>query len=338
MDYKRKIIQFVERGKAELREADFKVDTLGRDTVLLKTIYTLISPGTEFDCLNGNNNRGPIVYPIALGYSAVATVLDVGSEVTHVKKGDRCLCYHSCHSNYQLLPAHKVVKIESDELPSEEALFCVIGCMGFQGVRRCRPEFGESLMVMGLGLLGQFAVQTARLSGCYPVIALDFEEKRRNLALESGADAAFSPDDPQLKEKILALTDGRGVDCTVEVTGNPQAVIQGLDLTAYYGRCTLVGCSRTPTEKIDFYNLVHLKGISVIGANNTARPLHDKRPGLWTMSEDMRLLLRYMAAGRLDSKRLLTMIAQPEEGPGIYDRLFARDRELLGVVFDWTKY
>ena len=76
----------------------------------------------------------------------------------------------------------------------------------------------------------------------------------------------------------------------------------------------------------------------MIGANNTARPLHDKRPGLWTMCEDMRLLLRYMAAGRLDSKRLLTMIAQPEEGPGIYDRLFARDRELLGVVFNWTKY
>ena len=193
-------------------------------------------------------------------------------------------------------------------------------------------------MVMGLGLLGQFAVQTARLSGCFPVIGLDYNEKRRKIALENGADAVFAPDDPQLEPQLRAMTGGKGVDSLIEVTGNPQAVVQGLKMTATGGRVALVGCSRTPTENLDFYNLVHRPGITILGAHNMARPLNERRPGVWTMAEDMEILLRFMAAGRLCSKPLHTMTADPADAPGIYDRLFARDPEMLGVVFDWSNY
>lgn len=329
---KTKVIQFISKGKAELRDQEI-CETLAPDQVLLKTICTLISPGTEFACLSGTVANP--VFPMTLGYSAVATVLKAGANVTRCAVGDRCLCYHSAHRNYQLMPERDLVKITDDTLPSEEAVYCVVGCMGFQGVRRCRPEFGESLMVMGLGLLGQFAIQTARLSGCFPVIALDFNEKRRKIALATGADAAFSPDDPELEAKIRALTDGKGVDSVIEVTGNPQAVVQGLKLTARFGRFALVGCSRTPTENIDFYHLVHRPGISLIGAHNMARPLDDQRPGVWTMTEDMAVLLKFMAAGRLQSKPLHTMTADPADAPEIYERLYRRDPDLLGVVFDW---
>ena len=332
-----KVIQFVSQGKAELLDIDFPNPAdIAPDMVYLKTICTLISPGTEFACINGSVSKNQ--FPMTLGYSAVATVMAVGANVTKFAVGDRCLCYHSAHRNYQLMPEHKLVKIVHDSLPSEEAVYCVVGCMGFQGVRRCRPEFGESLMVMGLGLLGQFAVQTAHLSGCFPVIALDYNEKRRQIALESGADYAFSPGDPELEEKVRAVTDGKGADSVIEVTGNPQAVVQGLKLTARFGRVSLVGCSRTPTENIDFYNLVHRPGISIIGAHNQARPMDDRRPGVWTMAEDMSLLLKYMDAGRLQCKNLHTMTADPAEAPGIYDRVYNRDPDLLGVVFDWTKY
>ena len=329
-------IQFVEKGKAALTETEFVCEA-GPGEVLLKTECTLISPGTEFACLSGNTNRGTVKFPMTLGYSAVARVLETGAGVTEFQPGDRCLCYHTGHRSYQRCPAEKVVKIESDTLPSEEAVFCVVGCMGFQGVRRCRPEFGESMMVMGLGLLGQFAVQTARQSGIFPLIALDFAPKRRALALESGADYAFSPDDPELDQKIRALT-GEGCSSVIEITGNPQAVIQGLTLTAPGGRISLVGCSRTATEKVDFYNLVHRPGISVLGAHNMARPGHDNMPGVWTMKNDMKCLLRFMAAGRLKSRHLIDLKSDPAEAPGIYTRIYNRDPELLGVVFDWSGY
>ena len=335
---KNKTIVFVAPGKAELQERDLD-ETLAPDRVLLKTDCTLISPGTEFANLTGNTNRGAkSPFPAVLGYSAVARVLKVGSAVTTLHEGDRCLCYHSHHSVYQKMPERNLARIEDDALPAREAVFCVVGCMGFHGVRRCRPEFGESLMVMGLGLLGQFAVQTARLSGCMPVIGLDFIAARRDIARKLGADATFSPDDPELKDKILELTSGRKCDSVVEITGNPQAVVQGLELTARFGRIALVGCNRTPTEKIDFYNLVHRPGITVLGAHNMARPPVDRCPGLWTMKEDMATLLRFMSAGRLSSRELLTMVADPADAPGIYERLYVRDPGLLGVVFDWKKH
>ena len=111
-------IQFVERGKAEFRKTDFDTE-LAPGEILLKTICTLISPGTEFDCLNGNTNRGSVIYPVTLGYSAVGTVLKCAPDVTGFAPGDRCLCYHSSHRSYQKLPAAKVVKIEYPELASE---------------------------------------------------------------------------------------------------------------------------------------------------------------------------------------------------------------------------
>ena len=329
-------IQFVDRGKAEFRKTDFNTE-LASGEILLKTICTLISPGTEFACLNGNTNRGTFSYPATLGYSAVGTVLKCAPDVAGFAVGDRCLCYHSVHRSYQKLPASKVVRIDYPELASEEAVFGVVGCMGFQGVRRCRVELGESVMVMGLGLLGQFAVQTAALSGALPVIALDFNVARRNIALKRGADAAFSPDMSGLEEEIKAMTGG-GCSSVIEITGNPQAVVQGLQLTAPGGRISLVGCSRTPTENIDFYNLVHRPGITVLGAHNMARPLNDGRPGVWTMRDDMKTLLRFMNAGKVSSCDLITMKSDPADAPGIYDRLFNRDPDLLGVVFDWSGY
>jgi len=66
--------------------------------------------------------------------------------------------------------------------------------------------------------------------------------------------------------------------------------------------------------------------------------LVERRPGVWTMKEDMALLLRFMSAGRLQAKPLLSRIADPSEAPGIYDSIFARDFNHLGFVFDWRKY
>ena len=83
---------------------------------------------------------------------------------------------------------------------------------------------------------------------------------------------------------------------------------------------------------------MHRKGITVIGAHNMARPLVERRPGVWTMKEDMALLLRFLSAGRLQVKPLLSRIADPTEAPEIYDRIFARNFDQLGFVFDWRKY
>lgn len=324
-------IAFVARGRAALEE--FTVPRAEPGKVLLKTECTLISPGTErANLLDATDCRS---WPKYLGYSAVASVLETGDGVTSLKPGDRVAVYHSIHASHLLKQECDLVRIEHPALPAEEAVFSIVAAMGLQGLRKVRPELGESVMVMGQGLLGIFALQCARLSGAFPLIVLDFNPRRRELARELGADYAFSPDEPELEKRIVELTRG-GVNAVVEVTGAPDAVNLGLRCMAPMGRIALVGCSRTPTHELDFYHAVHKPGISIIGAHNFVRPKHDSHPGYWTMRDDMAMLLRYFAAGRIAVRPLITELARPSQAPDIFARLAEGDPSMLGTIFQWT--
>ncbi len=330
---KNRRICFVDVGKVEVLESELQVpDPLFRDDLLLQTEYTLISPGTELDCLLGRT--GNPKYPQCLGYSAVARILQCGDEAAEFQVGDRVLVYHSQHAQFLLKNKVDCVKIP-EALPSEEAIFAVVGAMGFQGVRKIRPELGESMLVMGLGLLGQMAAQTAALSGAFPLLALDYNPFRRDLALCHGVDAAFSPDHAELEKTIRSLTGGRGVNGLVEVTGSPQAIQFALTVMAPLGRIALVGCSRTPTEHIDFYHAVHRPGIQILGAHNFVRPKQDSYPGYWTMAEDMRILMELTVAGKLNTRDLISEIARPEQASAMYQRFLDHDETALGILFDW---
>ncbi|MEX2606115.1 MAG: zinc-binding alcohol dehydrogenase [Kiritimatiellia bacterium] len=301
--------------------------------ILIETDYTLISPGTERDgLLNRTNTRG--AFPRYPGYSAVGRVLSVGEGVTDLTVGDRVVAYHSPHASHSVKKRRDVVRIDSDTLESEIAVFSIIAAMSLQGVRKLRPELGESVMVMGLGLLGLFATQFARLAGGLPVIALDFSEARRTLALSLGADHAFSPEEADLTATIKELT-GNGVNAVAEITGAPAAVKQAFGFMAPMGRIALIGCSRTPTTEVDFYNDVHKPGVTIIGAHNFARPAGDSHPGYWTLQDDLKTLLRLFAAKRLHAAPLISEIVTPDAAPKVYQRLLGEPTNPPGILFDW---
>jgi len=327
---KRQTIVFTDREKAELVETDFAPAKPEPGFVLLKTEYTLISPGTERACLLGLSDHS---FPMMQGYSAVATVIESGHG-SRLKPGERVLAYRSTHSSIQQMEELCVVRIKDSAIASEDAVFAVTAAMGLQGVRKVRPELGEAVAVMGLGLLGLAAVRCTHLSGAFPLVAIDFNEKRRKIARKFGADHVFAPDEPDIREKVREVTGG-GVNALVEVTGNPAALNSALDLVAPFGRIALVGCSRTPTEKIDFYHKIHKPGISIIGAHNFVRPSNDSYPGYWTMCDDMEMLLRLIGAGKFVPSGMRSEIARPEEAPEIFSRLVKGDPNMLGVLFDW---
>lgn len=332
-------IAFVAPGIAALEEHELQT-ALSPGHALLKTDCTLISTGTERANLMGGNNLGspgPAKFPRYLGYSAVAEVMALADDVHELRVGDRVAVYHSQHAQYLVKHCRDLVRIEDEALPSAEAVFCIVAAMGLQGLRKLRLELGESCLVMGQGLLGAFALQCARLSGALPLLAMDFVAERRERACRFGADAAWSPDDPALSDAIRQLTDGRGVNTVIEVTGSPAAVKQGLKLMAPQGRIALVGCSRTPTEQIDFYNDVHRPGIVIIGAHNFVRPKNESFPGYWTMRDDMRMLLRFIAAGRIQVRPLLRELVSPHDAPAVFTRLAQNDPTVMGTIFDWKR-
>ncbi len=344
---KGRCIVFTSVGKASLEAFEIPEPRAGE--VLLENEYTVVSAGTERANLmnlpntNGSEAAGQALdpgkkFPYYPGYCGIGKVVAVGEGVAQRVIGTRVLATWSGHRSHAIQALPTLTTVEDDRIDSLDAALVPIAAMGLQGVRKLKLEFGESAMVIGLGLLGIFAVQAAVRSGAVPVIVSDFSKKRRELALSLGADYAFSPDEAHLPEKIRELTHGQGPDGIVEVTGSAKALQDALNFVAREGRVSLLGCTRVSDAPIDFYQQVHLRGVSLIGAHTSVRPLHDSRPGYWTEQDDYRALLSLIALKKFQVRPVVSEIVSPECAPDIYGRL-ANDpqNQPLGVVFDWRK-
>lgn len=327
-------IVFESIGTAALKQ--FEVPRAKAGEVLLESEYTVVSAGTERANLMGLPNTSGR-FPFCPGYSGVGRVVAVGDEAENVTVGDRVLLEFVNHRSHAVVKAADLIVLRDERVESLDAAFVVIGAMGLQGVRKLQLQLGESAMVVGLGILGTFATQMAALDGAIPVIASDYDPKRRELALTLGADYAFSPDEEDLAETIRELTYGKGVDAIVEVTGAAAALRQALTYVARQGRISLTGCTRISDADIDFYKYVHQPGVSLIGAHTFVRPKSDSYPGYWTTRDDYRVLLAFMAAGRLKVQPIISEIVSPERAPEVYRRLAEEKHPPLGIVFDWKE-
>ena len=326
---KMKAIAFTAPKTAELVEKE--VPELQAGQVRIRTEYTVVSGGTEKANLCFYKD-----FPKFLGYCGVGYVTGIGEGVESVKPGDRVLVYHGIHAAVNTVPEKNVTKVEDESIDSLDALFVIMASMGLGGVRKLALEVGESAMVMGLGLLGIFAVEFCRLSGACPVIAADPNPKRRELALRLGADAALDPLSPDFKEQVKALTGGKGVNACVEVTGISAALKQALSCMALRGRIALLGCTRVSDCAIDFYTEVHRPGITLIGAHNfLPRRRLESAPGNWTHQDDCKAILKLLSAGRIETRPILSRVVKPEEAPEIYRQLCEDPEFPLGTVFDW---
>lgn len=338
---KNKQIIFTKPKVAELLDCPV-ADTLQKKQVRVRTVYTVISAGTERANLIGEINiSGKIEdcndrFPRKLGYCGVGVVEAVGEEVTSVKPGDRAIIYFGKHSQYNILPEANVIPIyeDTDAVSDLDAALMVIAGFPAEGVRKARIEYGESAMVVGLGILGLIGVKLAQIAGAVPVIAVDPNPERRALAMQYGADHALNPMDEDFLDQVKALTHGKGVNVVVEASGNSKALKQSLHCCAPMARVTLLGCTRTP-DTYDLYHDVHYPGISMIGAHNFARPKVESYPGNWTAADDIHAMLRLIAYNRMDFKSLISEVHSPAQAPEVFARLADDPSFPIGVAFDW---
>lgn len=332
---KNKCVVLLGPGQLELRDVELK--PLKADEIRVKNEYSCISAGTE---------RANIVdmpntvhkFNRAFGYNSVGIIIDKGTDIKDkdFAIGDRVLCFFAGgHRLYTTGKAKNFCKVPSGVDPKDAALV-IVGGFGLEGARMTRCEIGESGMVVGCGLLGLFALQALRNMGAVPTIAIDFNEDRLRIARELGADYTFRPDEENLKEKILAVTDGKGVNVAVEVTGSAKALVTTLELMAQHGRVALSGCTRISDTPIDFYQLVHRPGVQLLGGHTSARPASDSYPGYWTAHDDHRTLLKMIAANRMRVAPMRSECVNPEDVSAVYDRLVKAENPPLGVLFDWS--
>lgn len=335
---KTKQIVFTKPNTAELLEVECLAPKSGEVTVELE--YSAISSGTEKANYVGLRNATNVseddepVFPRVVGYSAAGTVREVGDGVTDIKVGDKVVVYWGNHKKRITINRNNVMKIP-DGVTCEEAAFSLIATFPLAAIRKTKLEFGESAMVMGLGILGIFAVQELRAAGAYPVIAVDPVEERRSFALKMGADIALDPTDESFYQKVKAASRG-GVNVCIEVTGLGIGLIQALDCMKPMGRVALLGCTRSSKFEIDYYGKVHGRGISLIGAHTQVRPRVESSAGLWTDADDLRAVLDLVKGKRLNFKDMICEIHSPAEAPEVYERLANEKNFPIGVLFDWS--
>ena len=334
-----KQIIFTKPYTAELLDVECLPPRENEVTVRLE--YSAISSGTEkanyIGLRNGINvaeDEEP-VFPRTVGYSAAGIVTETGSAVNDIKIGDRVVVYWGKHKKYITINRKNVIKIP-DEVSTQEASMALISTFPLAAIRKTKIEIGESAMVMGLGILGVFAVQELKTAGAYPIIAVDPVQERRAFALKLGADYAFDPTDASFVKNMQSVSGG-GVNVCIEVTGLGIGLIQSLDCMKAMGRVALLGCTRSSKFEIDYYGKVHGRGITLIGAHTMARPKVESSAGLWTDEDDLKTVLNLMKGKRLNFKDMICEIHSPADAQTVFTRLANEKNFPIGVLFEWDK-
>ena len=334
-----KQIVFTEKNKAELLTVESK--ELAPNEVMVETYVSTISCGTERANITGNPNvnaSGPssVQFPRASGYNSSGIVVKKGADVKSVEIGDRVVVYWGHHLNYNIVPEEQVVKIEDDNISFETGAMSFISTFPMAAIRKTRLEIGESAIVMGLGILGMIAVKLLRAAGAVPIIAADPNPKRREIALQNGADFAFDPLCEGFAQEVKKVTGG-GVNVAIEVTGVGAGFNEALDCMAKFGRVALLGCTRNSDFTVDYYKKIHSPGITVIGAHTIARPDVESHPGWFTHRDDIKAVLKLCSGKRLCLENLIEETHSPEECPEVYNRLINDKDFPIVVQFNWRE-
>lgn len=319
---------------------DCHIDDPGENEVQVRLMCSTISSGTERANLMGSKTVSwkypeeiEAVFPRYSGYSSSGIVTKVGDGVADFKVGDRVALSWSTHSQILNIPKQNVHLLDNAISFSDGAM-AHIATFPLAAIRKCRLEVGESAIVMGMGILGMFAVQLLKVSGAAPIIAVDPDETKRAKALQIGADYALDPYDPNFSKIAKELTSG-GVRVGIEVTGIGAGLDGILDCMAMFGRVALLGCTRSSDFTIDYYRKVHGPGITLVGAHTNARPDTNSSQGWWTERDDFDTVLRLTKYGRLHLSDLVEEVHSPADASPIFTRL-CNEKTFPIVQFDWS--
>ncbi|HVF10743.1 MAG TPA: zinc-binding alcohol dehydrogenase [Abditibacteriaceae bacterium] len=313
------------------RLESFEVPVPAADEVLIRTRVSLISPGTERAFFLRLPNAAA-EFPLYPGYSLVGEVSEVGAQVHEFKIGDRIAAAAS-HTGCAVVKAAGGVLIP-DDVGDDDAAFFMLGAIALQGVRKAHLELGEAVIVMGAGLVGVLAMQLAKSNGGLPVICIDQDEHRLAFALEAGADAVLAADE-NLTQSINDLCGTGGATVVIEATGNPHAILTAFALAQRGGRVVLLGSTRGETEHVNFYRDVHQKGLTILGAHNSARPLHDSAAGRWTLHDDQEVVLKLLSSRRMNVHSLITHRFVWQQAADAYALLAQAGGNTQGILLDW---
>ena len=284
--------------------------------------------------------KNKLEQPIPLGYCNVGTVIEVGRDVAEFKVGDR-VASNGPHAEYVSVPKNLVAKIPGG-VSDEQAAFTVIGSIGLQGIRLVNPTLGETVVVVGLGLIGLITAQLLKANGCN-VIGFDFDQTKVDLANSYGIDAVNPDKGAKQVEYVLEKTNQAGCDAVIITASNPsnEIISQSAQMSRKRGRIVLVGVIGLDIKRSDFYEKELSFQVSCSygpgrydssyeeGGNDYPLPYIR-----WTEKRNFEAVLNSLANGTLDVDSLITERVPFENYSEIYDNIGKGNSIASLLVYD----
>lgn len=280
-----------------------------------------------------------------LGYSSAGEVLAVGAGVDEFKVGDRVACgsdLFATHSEVTWVPKNDCVKIP-DGVAYEDAAFAYIAAVAIHAIRCADLTFGSKAAVIGLGLLGQLAVQVLNAWGC-EAFGYDLDQKKVKLALELGAKDGCS-DRHEALTKAKLLTGGHGFDATIIMasTGSNDPLNLSAEITREKGKIVACGLVKLDVPRNVFFD----KELSLIVSRATGPGKFD--PGWefkgnsyplglvrWTQAGNMAEFLGLAGSGRVKMAPLITHRYKIDDALRAYELLLGKEHPYyLGVLLEY---
>jgi 2-desacetyl-2-hydroxyethyl bacteriochlorophyllide A dehydrogenase len=326
--------------KVVLKET--KVPKPGPKEVLIRTTTTLISTGTELSILTGKYIRNPatiswIRYPYNAGYCNIGEVVELGSEVSSFRVGD-IVAGKGNHVQFFVADVGELdmglIKVPKT-VSQEEASFAVIAAGVLNSVRLSGASVGNSVVIFGLGLLGQFACLWSKFAGGFPVIAVDVSSKRLEIAKENArVNFALNAKEKDVKQEIEKITQGRMADIVFEVSGNAKLIPQELELVKRQGKFIVLGSPREKVE-LDLHYLCNSPSKQIIGTHFGSAPEIETPYNQWTKIRNTKLYIDLLAEKIISTKKLVTHRFSWKEAVKAYEFLVEDRTRALGVILDW---
>ncbi|HKP87543.1 MAG TPA: bi-domain-containing oxidoreductase [Blastocatellia bacterium] len=361
----------------ELKVEELPPPALRPGGVLVRTAYSLISPGTErtivetaqsslvgkarsrpdlvrqvFDTFKREGLRSTYEKVKAkldqskpLGYSASGVVIEVGRDAQGFRVGDRVACAgggYATHAEVIFVPKNLCAKLPVN-VSLEAACYTTVGAIALQGIRQADTRLGETVAVIGLGLVGQLTVQLLKASGCQ-VIGVDIDAAACELAMKSGADMVAS-DAASARARCQSLTEGRGADSvliTAATKSNEPVGLAG-ELARDRARIIVVGLVGMDVPRHTYFTKELELRLSRSYGPGRYDPEYEERGTdypigyvRWTEQRNMEAFVRLAGEGKINHELLTTHRFEVGRATDAYTMILSRGSErYCGVVLEY---
>lgn len=360
--------------KGEIMIAEIPAPIAGDDEILVQVYYSCISSGTEISVLKSQGKslakkviekpqnikkvldmlreRG-IAYSVSkimnkidsktqTGYSASGIVLEAGRNTHGFKPGDFVGCAGAGianHSEFISVPSNLTVKFP-EGLSMKAASTIALGSIALQGVRRCSPEIGSYVVVIGLGILGQITSQLLKLSGCR-VLGIDIDENRIKKAISFGLFKGINPKSSDIVQEVIQNTDGFGADAVIITAASESDLLinQSIEMCRRKGKVIIVGDVSLNLKREEFYK----KELDVLISTSYGPGRYDENYEVkgfeypysyirWTEKRNMSEYLKLISEKKLDIDALIEATFPIESAKEAYEYIKSDEKPLIVLL------